>query len=505
MNQLRKIWDGIFAADDPKYRTASPISMMFCSAGSGAKMAVMILMILSSYAANLGFGIVATVAGVIMTVKGFFDGGIDPVIAGIYDRMPVGKHGKMRIFLLTGFAICVVSSVLMFFVLPEKISGVPALVVFIILYFMFAIGYSTLGIAVTTVPAMLTNNPKQRPFMNFMAQVYQYITPIIITNIVSFKVLPKYDNQYNVASMKELVWVYLGIAAVFLVLACIGMSQVDKPEILGALVTNGGTKEEKIKVKDMWNFVRHNKAMRCYLVTGISDKIGTSTAGQSVITTLIGGVLIGSYQATTVINSVSSILGLVFAFFGGVLIARWGAKKAVNISAAGSIIVAAITAIFFFVMKPSGMPALGVMGAPMIFYMVLILGRQVFMVMNGTAEGMMRADVVDYELERSGNYMPGMVGAVYTFTDQIVCSFNSTIAAFAITLIGYGKTLPQMGDKATWSVMIVAVAITYGLPALGWIFNIVAMKYYELDKKRMEEVQQNIYDRKMAAIAAAGK
>lgn len=30
------------------------------------------------------------------------------------------------------------------------------------------------------------------------------------------------------------------------------------------------------------------------------------------------------------------------------------------------------------------------------------------------------------------------------------------------------------------------------LPVIGWIFNVVAMKYYDLDKERMVEVQKNI-------------
>ena len=34
------------------------------------------------------------------------------------------------------------------------------------------------------------------------------------------------------------------------------------------------------------------------------------------------------------------------------------------------------------------------------------------------------------------------------------------------------------------------------LPVIGWIFNVVAMKYYDLDKERMVEVQKNIADMK---------
>ncbi len=37
------------------------------------------------------------------------------------------------------------------------------------------------------------------------------------------------------------------------------------------------------------------------------------------------------------------------------------------------------------------------------------------------------------------------------------------------------------------------------MPILGWICNIVAMKFYELDKERMVEVQRNIAQKKAEA------
>lgn len=501
----KKIIAGIFANDDPKYRTASPLSMIFCCAGSGAKTVMMMLMFMSSYAANEGFGLTVAVTSIILSVKSIVDGGIDPVLAAIYDRMPVGKNGKMRKFLLIGWGMAALAGILMYSVLTEKFSGVPAVVVYVIIYFMYVIGYSTMGIGVTTVPSILTNNPKQRPFMNFLAMTYQFVVPIILSNYMSFFVLPKYDNQYNVPMLKEFVWVCVAIAAVLVVLACIGMKDVDRPEVLGELVTNGGTKEEKITIKDMWRFASQNKAMRCYLVAGISDKIASGTANQTIITNLMNAVLIGSYTATSVINSVSSIAGLIFAFFAALVIGRWGVKKSTVVSSSMAIIVTGILFVFCLILGPHGMSKLGVMGVPMVIYVVLLMVKSAITMMLNTAEGMMRADIVDYELERSGNYMPGMVGAVYTFTEQIITSVNASIAGFAITLIGYVDKMPQMGDKATWGVFWVAMIITNGLPVLGWLCNLVAMKFYELDKDRMEEVQKNIYDRKVAAKKAMGK
>lgn len=502
---LKKIIAGAFATDDPRYRTASPLSMIFCSAGSGAKQCMYILMMYASYMANVGFGVAVTVTGVILTVKSVFDGGIDPFLAAIYDRMPVGKHGKMRKFMIIGWIMASVAAMLMFSFLAGKFDGVPGIVVFVIVYFLFVIGYSTMGIGVTTVPAILTNNPKQRPFLSFTAICYQYIVPMILTTVMSFSILPKHNNQYDAACLSEAVWVYLAFSVILIIFACIGMAPVDKPEVLGELVTNGGTKDEKIGLRDMWNFVAHNKAMRCYLVTGITDKIANNSASQSTILTLINGILIGSYTATTMIGNAGMIIGLIFAFIGGIIIAKWGTKKAVNICSLLAIIVTVIMFGYCFYLGPNGMHKIAVAGIPMMVYVVLMMAKSAITMMLNTSEGMMRADIVDYELERSGNYMPGMVGAVYTFSEQIIASIGPMISAFAIAAIGYVNTVPQMGDKATWGVFWVAMLITNGLPLAGWVCNMLAMRFYPLDRARMEEIQTNIYDRKMEAKKAMGK
>ena len=117
----------------------------------------------------------------------------------------------------------------------------------------------------------------------------------------------------------------------------------------------------------------------------------------------------------------------------------------------------------------------------------------------------MRSDVTDYELERSGNYMPGTVGAIYTFSEQIIASFGATIASLAVAAIGYTTTMPQLGDNATWSVLWVVQLICFGMPILGWLANIIAMRYYSLDTERMVKVQTSIAERKKIARQAAGK
>ena len=154
------------------------------------------------------------------------------------------------------------------------------------------------------------------------------------------------------------------------------------------------------------------------------------------------------------------------------------------------------------VLGPYGMSKIGVAGVPMILYIALMMGKNAAAMILNTAEGMMRADIADYELDRSGNFMPGMVGACYTFIEKTISSVGSAITAAAVALIGYKTVMPQMGDEPTISLFWLTMILSFGAPVIGWICNIIAMKFYELDRERMVEIQTNIAEKKKALKAA---
>lgn len=275
--------------------------------------------------------------------------------------------------------------------------------------------------------------------------------------------------------------------------------------MLGKLMSDESGKQKSVKVKDMLAMVKDNKPLRCYMITGITDKIATNTNKQQIITTLLNGILIGSYQTANTINNTTTLIGFIFAFIGGVYLAKWGVKRATKVMSTLCICINLAAAAMCLILGPSGMAKIGAGGLIMYLYMAMMMGQAATTMCLNIAEGMMRADVIDYELYRSGNFMPGMVGAIYSFTEKIVASFGATIAAIAVAAIGYTTVKPQLGDDATWTVLWVVEIIVFGLPILGWLANIIAMKFYELDKERMVEIQTVISEKKKLAKQAMKK
>ena len=120
-----------------------------------------------------------------------------------------------------------------------------------------------------------------------------------------------------------------------------------------------------------------------------------------------------------------------------------------------------------------------------------------------TRTGAMMADIADYEAVCTGNFLPGTVAACYSFVDKLISSFSSTIAALSVAVIGYTTTLPQPNDPASTPILILTIVMTLGMPILGWLCTILAMKFYPLTAEKMVEVQTRAHEMREASGKAA--
>ena len=141
------------------------------------------------------------------------------------------------------------------------------------------------------------------------------------------------------------------------------------------------------------------------------------------------------------------------------------------------------------------------LGVTMILYILLTLVCNGFMMAGTTANTAFMADIIDFELDRSGKYIPAVVSGTYSLVDKIVSSFSALIATACVALIGYTTTMPQPSDSPTGGIFWVTMFLRYGLAILGWLCTLWAMRGCNLSKAEMVEVQKRIADRKAEARA----
>lgn len=114
----------------------------------------------------------------------------------------------------------------------------------------------------------------------------------------------------------------------------------------------------------------------------------------------------------------------------------------------------------------------------------------------------MTADCADYEVYRSGKYVPGLMGTLFSFVDKMISSLAGTFVSLMIAAIGFKSTQPTPDTPYSTGIFWVTMACFLGAPLTGWIMNLIALKFYPLTKEKMEEIQDKIAEIKAEAMRA---
>src|SRR5699024_4240630 len=117
--------------------------------------------------------------------------------------------------------------------------------------------------------------------------------------------------------------------------------------------------------------------------------------------------------------------GIVFAIFGGRYSGKHGAKAATVTWTWICLILATLLTVFCLLVDMSSV--LSILPLTIAFVGVYLLLNGASMVIT-VASGAMRADIVDYELDRSGKYLPASVTATYNIIDQVISSLGPALA-----------------------------------------------------------------------------
>ena len=184
---------------------------------------------------------------------------------------------------------------------------------------------------------------------------------------------------------------------------------------------------------------------------------------------------------------------IVFAVVGAKYAGKHGNMETIVTWTKICIVISVIMCAFFVVINPKDIAK---MGAITIVYVVLTLCKNGANMCVSTANTAFMSDLIDYELDRSGRYVPAVVTGTYSFLDKLISSFGAAIATGAVALVGYTSTVPQPGDPATPAIFWLTMFLTFGLPIIGWICTLAAMKFCKLNKAEMVEVQKRIAAKK---------
>lgn len=440
-----------------------------------------------AYYANGVLGLFLMFATTMVTVMRLFDAVTDPIIGALIDRTST-KFGKFRPYMVLGNAIMIVSSVLLYFgtrIIADDMAWLKY-VCFVLFYALYVIGYTFQTACTRSGQTCLTNDPNQRPLFT----VFNTIASLIGMGLVQFlaPILSERLGGYNSAAFFDfMIPLAIVVSAVLTLLAVVGIWEKDRPEFFGV-----GGQQEKTKLAEYVAILKANTELQRLMVAGAGCKLAFSIATNMTVLCMLYGAMMGNYG---MLYLPMMVVGYVFSVPFFLLTVRTSQKhgqKASLVRYTKLALVMYVGVLVLLILWRQGNPAVQLSFGPVNIYTVL------FVLFFGIGYGAyyatadmpipMVADCSDYETYRSGKYIPGIMGTLFSLVDKLVSSLGSTIVGIALALIGI-HTLPDGNTPYADGMHVVVILLFCIVPMLAWIATLIAMKGYSLTGARMKEIQ----------------
>ena len=445
-------------------------------------------------------GVGMMVASSLTMMMRIWDGVTDPFVGFMVDKTN-GKFGKNRPFIVIGQIILCVTSWVAFHVTHKLPQGVrfPFYVVVLMVYYL---GYTCQCVVTKSAQSCVTNDPKQRPMFASFDGVYNTLVFAILGIII-----PRIANSYNdvggYASLEffDTLWKMTAVmSAIFTIIAVISIAPKDRSEFFGT------GKPVKVGLKDYWDTLKNNRAIQMLVLSASTDKLGSSAKSSAVMVAMFACIAGSNLLQSNVTGLVTIPSTIVCFLFISLFATKLGQRKAMLIGSVGGLITNGILAALWLFGDPTTMtsnPETGALnwGYFLIIYLVFTIITAGFQGISGNIVIPMTADCADYEVYRTGKYVPGLMGTLFSFVDKLVSSFAPMVAGIMFSMCGFTDHNPVMGDPVTPGLRMGVVFCAYGMIMLGLVCNLIAMKFYPLTKEKMEEIQDEVAQIKMKTMA----
>lgn len=474
-----------------------------------------------------------------------FDGITDPILGGIMDHTKT-KLGKFRPFMIIGNILLALSLVLMMCIfrgIPDNLSALRW-VVYIVSYVVYVIGYTCQCACTKAGQTCLTNDPKQRSQFVIWNMIGQ-IGSIVLVNVMAGGVLtneaicPKGTIVHEVVNgtgltLTELLtelaakgvdtaqfasldptklYTYLNgasygiqfynimvpfviiLSAIYTIMAVAAIAEKDRPEFWGVA-------SEPAKLKDYAGILKGNKEIRWLVLSSGLNKLASTVATSGTVAFLVYGCLMGDYNGLFIpFYALCFIFMGIFFVWGSATAGRKGQKRGVAQFTLFALLFYIGVLVLLCVFDPDNAAThLSLFSTEGGFHITINVYTILFIIFYGCGYGAfnccdqltipMVADCTDYETYRSGKYVPGIMGTIFSLVDKIISSLQTLLLTlFIVTINPNVNGLPAEGTPYVEGMKLSAIICFCLLPMAAWLVTTFCMTRYGLSGKRLQEIQ----------------
>ncbi len=472
-----------------------------------------------------------------------FDAITDPILGGLMDRTKT-RLGKFRPYMILGNILLAVSLLLMMVIFRNVGDGLAWFrwVVYIVSYIIYVLGYTCQCAVTKAGQTCLTNDPKQRS--QFVVwNMIGMIGSIVLVNVMAGGVLtneaicPKgliiyeaadgglslealaaefsarnitydlslldagktyayvYGAGYGAQFYNIMVPFVIVLSAIYTVMAVAAISEKDKPQFWGI-------KTEPAKLRDYAGILKGNKEIRWLVLSSGLNKLASTIATSGTVAFLLYGCLMGDYNGLYI-----PIYALCFIFMG--IFFLWGSSTAGKKGQKRGVAQFTLFALLFYVgvlvllcIYDHDNPAthLSLFSTEGGFHLTINAYTVFFIIFYGCGYGAfnccdnltipMVADCTDYETYRSGKYVPGIMGTIFSLVDKIISSLQTLLlTVFIVCLVPGLNALPGEATPYMEGMKLSTIICFCIIPMAAWVVTVFCMTRYSLSGKRLQEIQ----------------
>ena len=484
---------------------AKPYQLVLFPLNNGATNVYFVLIL--SYVAQFGSSILklGMFASIMVTVMRVADAVTDPIIGAMMDRTST-RIGKFRPFMILGSAVMAVSVVCLYILTPliPETTMWLRYVAFVVVYFVWVIGYTFQTSCTRAGQTVLTNDPNQRP----MFTIFNTVGSLLGMGVMQF-MIPLIKGMYDVKDeagnvivsgysdptvFRIITPIGIAISVLLTILAIIGIAEKDTPKYYGI----GGDKQEKVTMSEYVEIIRDNKPMQRLMVAGAGCKLALAIATNTTVLLALYGILMGNYNSLYLPMMVLGYVCAVPFFLLSMRTSQKLGQRASLIRYVSVALVCYVGVLALLLLSDHGNPA-RMLAFPFQGGGAINLYTILFIVCFGIGYGAyyatadmpipMVADCSDYETYRSGKYIPGIMGTLFSLVDKLVSSLAQTLVAFIFLIFAGLSDLPTDSTPYSGGIKVAVIVMFCVIPMLAWAATLLAMKGYSLTGEKMKTIQ----------------
>ena len=407
--------------------------------------------IFSMYCTNV-LGINPTVMGVLTIIWTIWDAINDPMMGALMDKAFAkrkNKHGKFRPWLLRATPLLAVSAIALWTV-PTFLDGIPLLVALFSFKILYEASYTMFNIPMGSLLSAMSTNDSERASLSSARGVGS-----MFGNMIPGMVGPVIIGMFGDTTSTGYMITGVACAAIGFVTCLLHYGLTEE-----RVVVNEEVKADEIKIADIFDVVKKNRAFVALCIHGIC--ICTMQYLAENISMYMYSAVYNDVTYKTLASALSSPFMIGSMIFVPFMCKKLGLEKLIRYSL---LIGGAICGALFVMHLTMEVP-------PLVHGVILGVGSGFAMVSIQMQWGLV-GEAIDYNEHITGKRTEGSIYGTFNLSRRIGQTVGLGISFFALDWIGYMPKLDVQSASTIFGFKILCVLV----PALFILGSWAAFKF----------------------------